>query len=125
MAHQPIFLSKAIVKTYGGYAKQQLYRIESKQQRTTKPVLHLIRLMITGIRILEEGRVLPDMTEHRDRLLAIRFGRMPIEEAFAWHHELEVRFAKAAETTKLPEAPDVARADELLLAIRRHHLSWG
>lgn len=123
--HQRMFLSRAIVKTYGGYAKQQLYRIESKKQRTTKPVLHLIRLMITGIRILEDGRVDPDMTAYRDKLLAIRFGEMPIEEAFAWHHELEVRFAKAAEQTALPEFPDVDLANEILLKIRRNHLDWG
>jgi hypothetical protein len=122
--HQAMFLSKGIIKTYGGYAKQQLYRIESKQQRTSKPVLHLIRLMITGIRILEEGRVDPDMTEYRDRLLAIRFGQMSIEEAFAWHHALEVQFARAAEQTKLPEFPDTDQANRILLDIRRNHLNW-
>jgi predicted nucleotidyltransferase len=122
--HQRMFLSKGLIKTYGGYAKQQLYRIESKQQRTSKPVLHLIRLMITGIRILEEGRVNPDMSAYRDRLLAIRFGRMSIEEAFAWHHALEVQFARAAEQTKLPEFPDTDQANRILLDIRRNHLNW-
>lgn len=122
--HQRMFLSKELVKTYGGYAKQQLYRIESKRQRTSKPVLHLIRLMITGIRILEEGVVNPDMSAYRDRLLAIRFGQMAIEEAFAWHHALEVQFAKAAERTKLPEHPDMDQANRILLEIRRNHLNW-
>ncbi|MNS29733.1 hypothetical protein D3C72_617440 [compost metagenome] len=65
------------------------------------------------------------MTAYRDKLLAIRFGEMPIEEAFAWHHELEVRFAKAAEQTALPELPDMDTANEILLMIRRNHLDWG
>lgn len=123
--HQDMFLSRQLIKTYGGYAKQQLYRIESKPERKTKPLMHLIRLMITGTRILEEGRVDCDMREFRDRLLAIRFGQMPIEEAFAWHRQLEARFARAIETTKLPEHPDMETADRILLAIRRNHLNWA
>jgi hypothetical protein len=125
VAHQRAFLSRQLIKTYGGYAKQQLYRIERKQSRSSKPVMHLIRLMITGTRILEEGVVDCDMTAHRERLLAIRFGLMPLEEAFAWHRELEVAFACAAERTALPEWPDVATANRLLLEVRRAHLSWG
>ncbi|MDB5097895.1 MAG: hypothetical protein JWM80_2316 [Cyanobacteria bacterium RYN_339] len=122
--HQQAFLSKRLIKTYGGYAKQQLYRIERKQERTNKPTMHLIRLMLTGIRILREGRVDPDMSAYRDRLLAIRFGEVPLEEAFRWHHELEIEFARAAEETKLPEEPDHAAANRILLAVRRAHLHW-
>lgn len=123
--HQQAFLGKHLIKTYGGYAKQQLYRIERSRQRATKPAMHLIRLMLVGIRILREGRVDPDMADYRDRLLAIRFGRMPLEEAFAWHRELEAEFAAAAEATRLPEGPDVATANRILLTIRRNHLDWG
>jgi predicted nucleotidyltransferase len=124
VTNQQAFLSKRLIKTYGGYAKQQLYRIERKQERTNKPTMHLIRLMLTGIRILREGRVDPDMRAYRDRLLAIRFGEVPLEEAFRWHHQLELEFAKAAEETRLPEEPDVAKANEILLTIRRGHLAW-
>jgi predicted nucleotidyltransferase len=124
VANQQAFLSKRLIKTYGGYAKQQLYRIERKQERTDKPTMHLIRLMLTGIRILREGRVDPDMRAYRDRLLAIRFGEVPLEEAFRWHHELEVEFARAAEETRLPEEPDAATANRILLEIRRAHLAW-
>lgn len=122
--HQRIFLSKRLIKTYGGYAKQQLYRIESKGERSGKPMMHLIRLMITGTRILTDGVVDCDMRPHRDRLLAIRFGLMPVEEVFEWHRTLEVAFAQAAEATTLPDEPDVAQANRILLTIRRHHLAW-
>ena len=86
--------------------------------------MHLIRLMLTGIRILRDGRVDPDMTAYRDRLLAIRFGEVPLEEAFRWHHELEIEFARAAEETKLPDEPDHALANRILLEVRRAHLHW-
>jgi predicted nucleotidyltransferase len=123
-AHQRLFLSKRLIKTYGGYARQQLYRIESKGERSGKPMMHLIRLLITGTRILKDGVVDCDMRAHRDRLLAIRFGLMPVEEVFAWHQTLEIAFAHAAETTTLPDEPDVEQANRILLDIRRNHLSW-
>ena len=47
--------SKKIIKTYRGYAKGQLNRITSKTDRSTKPLMHLIRLMLTGsIQIKQE-----------------------------------------------------------------------
>ena len=124
VAHQRIFLSRQLVKTYGGYSKQQLYRIERKRAGWHKPAMHLIRLLLVGTRALTEGVVDPDVSAHRERLLAIKRGEVPLTEVLAWHRELERAFAQAAEATRLPELPDVAAADRILLAIRRRHLSW-
>jgi predicted nucleotidyltransferase len=123
--NQKMFLSKKVIKTYGGYAKQQLYRIESKKERQSKPAMHLIRLLITGIRMLETGVVDCNMSEYREQMLDIRKGVMPMDEVFAWHRELEAKFAKAAEQTDLPEEPDTETANEILLEIRRAHLDWS
>jgi predicted nucleotidyltransferase len=121
---QDIFLSKRIIKTYGGYAKQQLYRIESKEERKTKPAMHLIRLMITGIRALRDGQINCDMSEYREQMMAIRTGLMPIEDVFKWHRELEIEFAKAGESTKLPDQPNREKANEILLEVRKMYLAW-
>jgi predicted nucleotidyltransferase len=120
-----IFLSKRVIKTYGGYAKGQLYRIERRRDRSSKPVMHLIRLMLSGIKILKDGELNPDMGEFRTRLLGIRKGEVALEEAFDWHQRLEIEFARAAETTKLPDEPNVEKANCILLEIRRHHLDWS
>lgn len=117
--NQHLFLSKKVVKTYGGYARSQLYRIERKEDRSTKPMMHLVRLMITGIGILKEGVVDCDMTAYRDEMLAIRMGQMSWDEVSAWHQRLEVEFAKAADETALPDEPDIAKLDEILLEFRR------
>ncbi len=122
--NQKMFLSRRAIKTYGGYAQQQLYRVEKKEERFTKPAMHLIRLMITGIRILQDGAVNPDMSEYRDQLLAIRTGEMPLEEVFLWHHNLNVEFAKWADETKLPEQPDFEKANRIFLEIRKSRLEW-
>jgi hypothetical protein len=87
--------------------------------------MHLIRLMLTGIGILENGRVDCDMSDHRESLLAIRKGDMPLEDVFKWHQELEVRFGRLANETKLPDKPDWRMANEILLFIRRRHLPDG
>ncbi len=119
-----IFMSKQLIKTYGGYTKQQLYRIERKRAGWHKPAMHLIRLLVVGTHALREGVVDPDVSALRDRLLAIKRGEVPLEAVLAWHRELEIDFARAAETTRLPELPDTAAADAILLAIRRRHLAW-
>lgn len=121
---RPAFMSKQLIKTYGGYTKQQLYRIERKQAGWHKPAMHLIRLLVVGTRALREGVIDPDVAEFRDRLLAIKRGEVPLADVLAWHRELEIDFARAAEATRLPEHPDAAAADAVLLAIRRRRLVW-
>lgn len=121
---RPAFMSKQLIKTYGGYTKQQLYRIERKRAGWHKPAMHLIRLLVVGTRALREGVIDPDVSALRDRLLAIKTGEVPLDDVLAWHRELEIDFARAAEGTRLPEHPDAAAADAILLAIRRRHLVW-
>jgi predicted nucleotidyltransferase len=122
LENKDMFLSKGIIKTYGGYANAQLYRIERKAERQSKPGMHLIRLLITGTRALAEGFVDCDMTDYRDQMMAIRTGEMTMEDVLKWYRELEVGFNKAAEITKLPDQPDMARINKVLLAIRRNNL---
>ena len=120
--NQQMFLSKMIKGSYGGYAQQQLARIERNVDRKTKPAMHLIRLMITGIRIMKHGVVNCDMRDYRQEMLAIRMGNMPLPEVFDWHRRLEVEFAKAAANTKLPDKPDWDRINDILIQIRYNHL---
>lgn len=122
--HRGVFMSQQLAKTYGGYTKQQLYRIERKRAGWHKPAMHLIRLLMVGTRALAEGVVDPDVSAHREALLGIKRGEMPLSDVLAWHRELEVAFARAAETCKLPEHPDTAAADRFLLDVRRRHLAW-
>src|SRR5690606_33812005 len=81
-----------------------------------KHAMHLTRLLVAGIHALREGeipvRVLP---EHRERLLAIRDGRVPWEEVDRWRLDLHAEFERAFAETKLPERPDYARANEFLI----------
>ena len=82
--------------------------------------MHLIRLLISGVTVLREGRV-PVRVDvvHRDRLLAIKRGEAAFEEIEVWRLALHREFDEAAEKTKLPERPDYRRVNEFLLKARR------
>ncbi len=118
-----IFLSKHAYATYGAYALSQFKKLE-RDLRThgaprLKHAMHCIRLLIAGVRLLDRGEVMVDCSEYRERLLAVRDGRLSWDEIAEWRRELEAEMAAAYARTHLPERPDYARADRLLVDARR------
>ena len=117
------FYSRRCVDTFSGYAHSQFRKLE-RDQRTHgefrwKHAMHLIRLLLTGARLLESGVLDLDVAGERDRLLAIRDGEVPFSEVDAWRRELHQRLDHAAGTTPLPAEPDRARVEDFLLRARR------
>ncbi len=80
-----------------------------------KHVMHLIRLLISGIDVLRHGTVPVRVDEHREQLLAISRGELPWEETEKWRLSLHREFDRAVQTTTLPERPDYERANEFLV----------
>lgn len=124
LAMRDAFLSKLVYQTYNGYVLSQFKRMEQYRRNNQgaikwKHAMHLIRLLIAGIRTLREGVVPVHVGEHRESLLAIRRGEMPWEEVNAWRLRLHEEFDKAFQETKLPERPDYARANAFLIRARR------
>ena len=123
LAMRSIFLSRMVYQTYNGYVLSQFKKmqadIRNRGQVKWKHVMHLIRLLLSGIRIMREGFVPVKVEEHREKLLAIRRGEMPWEEVEDWRKRLHLDFNAASETTTLPERPDYERANEFLVAARR------
>jgi uncharacterized protein len=101
----------------------QFKRIQSdlRNQGKIKPkhVMHLIRLLLSGIHVLREGTVLVDVGEHREQLLAIKNGEMPWDDVESWRLRLHTEFDRALELTSLPERPDYERVNEYLVKARR------
>ena len=116
------FLSRLVYHTYNGYVMSQFKRmqadIRNHGQVKWKHVMHLIRLLLSGIHVLREGFVQVDAGEHRQQLLAIRNNEMPWDEVEAWRRDLHVQFDKAFEETSLLERPDDERVNELLVKAR-------
>jgi hypothetical protein len=124
-----IFLSRMVYQTYNGYVLSQFKKmqadIRNKGQVKWKHVMHLIRLLLSGIGVLRDGLVPVNVDAHRDRLLAIRRGEVPWEDVENWRLSLHQEFNAAFETTRLPERPDYERANAFLISARRRALSEG
>jgi predicted nucleotidyltransferase len=117
------FLSRMVYQTYNGYVLSQFKKLQgdlrNKGAVKWKHVMHLIRLLLSGVTVLREGFVPVRVDAHRDRLLAIKRGEVPFDDIEQWRLDLHRRFDEAAQTTKLPERPDYERANALLLKARR------
>ena len=81
--------------------------------------MHLMRLLLSGISALREGDLRVRLDEERDALLTIKRGERPWPDVNAWRLRLNKDFDEAFASTRLPERPDYAWANEFLLKARR------
>jgi predicted nucleotidyltransferase len=120
---RPAFLSRMVYQTYNGYVLSQFKKLQAdlrnRGEMKWKHVMHLIRLLLAGITVLERGEVPVHVGEYREKLLSIKRGEVPFEELDTLRLDLHKRFDAAAESTKLPERPDYERANTFLLKARR------
>lgn len=79
--------------------------------------MHLLRLLRMGMEILATGEVhvyRPD----REWLLAVRNRLVQYDELLALAAKYEARLATLQAASTLPEAPDVARVEDLVVALQ-------
>lgn len=118
-----MFLSKLVYQTYNGYVLSQFKKMQAdirNQGRVKwKHVMHLIRLLMSGIGVLKEGVVTVRVEEEREQLLAIKRGELSFDETEKIRKSLSREFEKAFETTTLPDRPDYERANAFLVKARR------
>jgi uncharacterized protein len=123
IASREAFLSQRAAVTFGGYAKQQIERLQRRndgsfaadtRKRTAKHARHCFRLFHQGRELLETGKITVNVGHMRDELFAI--GEAPVEEMVA-RFEREWATFNQIESV-LPEQPDMEMANRLLLSIR-------
>lgn len=123
LARREIFLSKLVYQTYNGYVMSQFRRLEqdlrNREEPSWKHAMHLIRLLLQGISILCEQRVPVNVETHRAELLAIRDGKMSWDQVNHWRLTLHREFEDAYRETQLPDSPDYAEANRILVWARR------
>ncbi len=114
-----IFLSQHAHRTYNAYVLSQFKKLEqdlrSRGEIRWKHVMHLIRLLLSGVTLLRDGFVPLRVDEYRDRLLAIRSGSVSWEEVEHWRLSLHRELDLALASTKLPPQPDYEKANEFLI----------
>lgn len=122
-----LFLSKRLIRTYGGYATSQWKRgmesLDKDKPSALKNLMHLCRLLISASSTLRTGKLMVNAGEYREQLLRIRNNEMSIPEIAKWQAKLEDEFQKAKEQTSLPDNPDEQAADDWLLRFRLKLLS--
>jgi len=123
LAMREVFLSRMVYQTYNGYVLSQFKKLSAdlrnRGEVKWKHVMHLLRLLQSGITVLREGYVPVRVEQHRDELLAIKAGERPWPEVDRWRLELHRQFDAALASTKLPERPDYQQANALLLKARQ------
>ena len=121
------FLSRVVYQTYNGYVASQFKKmqadIRNQGQVKWKHVMHLLRLLLSGIRVLREGFVPVRVEEYRDDLLAIKRGEWAWDATEKWRLELHREFDAAFTTTTLPERPDFEAANAFLIKARKFALN--
>src|SRR6516165_8227715 len=99
LAMKSIFLSRVVYQTFNGYVLSQFKKMQADLRNQGKVkwkhVMHLIRLLISGIHVLKHGSVPVRVEEHRDQLLAIKRGELPWEETERWRLSLHADFDRA------------------------------
>lgn len=88
-----------------------------------KHAMHLIRLFLLGLDILEKGEIHTYREKEHDLLMDIRYGKFQKEDG-TFHEsfydmisDFEKRLAYAAEHTDLPEEPDLLKVQELVMTV--------
>jgi hypothetical protein len=119
---RPAFLSQLAYQTYSGYVLSQFKKLEADLRQRGEPrwkhVMHLLRLLICARDLLRQGRLVLDVGEHRERLLAVCRGETPWPEVEAWRLTLHSDLDDALEHTTLPAVPDTGAVNAWLYSAR-------
>lgn len=92
-------------------------------QHLNKHAMHLIRLFLMALDILEKGEINTYREKEHDLLMDIRFGKYQKEDGtfhgsfYEMLSDFEKRLHYAAENTDLPEEPDMIKVQELVMTI--------
>lgn len=133
-----MFLSKMAVKSFGGYATAQFHRLENKSEgialgkrnknallhnKIGKHMMHLIRLYLMCLDILEKGEIITYRETEHDLLMSIRNGAFldgesqPTADFFALVNDYKKRIEYAEKNTLLPEKPDYKRIKDFIISV--------
>lgn len=149
LENKSMFLSQRAVKSFGGYANQQLRRlfnaVERKDnaeigQRNLKAIrhkklakhsMHLVRLYYMAFDILEKGEINTYREKEHDLLMSIRNGEFldkedkPIPAFFELVDELSKRFEYCKNNTSLSVKPNMKRIEDFVINVHEKIISKG
>lgn len=128
LKNKDIFLSQKTISSFCGYIQgylKQLEKIKGEDlKKTSKTMMHIIRLYLMCIDILEKGEIVTYREKERPYLLNIRKGNsyidnngMPTKKFYKIVDEYEQKIKVLRENSLLPKNPDMERVNILLADI--------
>lgn len=105
------------------YDKLQSRNRKKDDEHLNKHAMHLVRLFLMGIDLLEKEEIITYREKEHDLLLKIRNGYYQLEDGtyspdfFELIDELESKFKYAAENTSLPDNPDMNRIEDFVMSV--------
>ena len=139
--NRKLFISQKAVRSFGGYAFQQLRRLENtlaqnrqsqkskkNNEHLNKHAMHLIRLYLMCFDILEKGEVITYRGTDLDLLVDIRRGAYQNadgtyrDEFFQMVADFEKRFDYARKNTDIPSKPDIRKVEDFVMSVNRRSL---
>lgn len=138
LENKEMFSSKYAFKSFHGYAKSQLHKMEKngvyqgymgtkrkvivdKFGYDVKNASHLIRLLRMGIEFLLEQRMTVFREKDRNELIDIKQGKWSLERVKTEANKLFLELEDAEKVSKLPEKPDAEAINNLLMEIMTEH----
>ncbi|MFJ6631699.1 DNA polymerase beta superfamily protein [Streptomyces sp. NPDC091376] len=123
LALREAFLSRQAHATFARYAMGQRRKLDADVRQHGAPrwkhAMHLLRLLASCRDLLRTGRLVIDVGDDRERLLAVKRGEVAWREVESWMSRLSEEAADAALRTPLPAEPDRARVEDFLVRVRR------
>lgn len=103
--------------------------LEKKYGYDTKHAMHLVRLLRTGIEVLETGTLKVYRNEDRDLLLKVRAGEWAFEKLIEWAEEKQKETMDFYNSNKspLPKQPDEKKIDDFAVELFYKHfgVKWN
>ena len=119
----------AIKKSYDSLGKRNEYAYNQSRERLNKHAMHLVRLYLTGLDILEKGEIKTYRQEDIPLLMDIRSGKYMddsghyTKEFFELADSYQDRLTHAGEHTDLPYLPDIGAIEDLLVELNERNLA--
>jgi predicted nucleotidyltransferase len=127
LALRRAFLSRHAHRTFLRYADSQFRKLEGDLRNGGVPrwkhVMHMLRLLESGVHLVRHGEPRVDVGGLRDRLLAVRRGEVAWDEIEAWRAALTADLDEAMTRSPLPPEPGRAAVEELLISVRRRSVT--
>ncbi|MDL4839631.1 DNA polymerase beta superfamily protein [Aquibacillus rhizosphaerae] len=120
----PITQLNSVVSELSGTIKNSNKRNNRDRKPTDKlfkHAMHLIRLLLMGIELLESGNLTVYREKNRDFLLSVRNQNFTWQEIFDITDDLFIQLASAKTNSQLPEKVNSNQIDKLYLDIARDY----